>query len=55
MQNKPYLQVQVVDIRRHGSQQVENVVARIIADDAFALDGRPHLDFLILLVEHLLC
>lgn len=46
------LELQEVHVRRKGAQQVQYVVAPVVADNAFALDRRAQFDFFVLIVDH---
>lgn len=44
---------QEVQVRRKSTKKVQNIVSAIISDDAFTLDRRAQLHFVVLLVQHL--
>ena len=41
-----------VDVWGEGAQEVEDVVAAVVADDALALDGRAEANLFVLVVDH---
>ena len=46
------LDVEEVDVGREGAEEVEDVVATVVADDAFALDRRHELHGFVFVVEN---